>query len=666
MKFSAAEKSLFNKNKKALLKLYPGLASILDQEFPSNIDLYRQDDEIDVLINGKRFYGIDYREFANRQIETFVATPSYGAGGKPEATEDRTPTHVKLFNKFESALKRAGVTRFEDRIHPDASTAFVFGLGLAAHLAPIFIETQCRFMVIFEPEPVFLKLSLYFSDWKQILKLSHDRIFFFFQNTPEAAFSDARIILRSRNIGIQILVYKYQHYVSIETSAIRKYFDDKIHTLYDGLGFYDDEKVMLRNHLLNAYGETWKLCTQAKRGHLTSAVVVGAGPSLNKDIEWLKKNKDNLIIFSGGSALPTLLSNDIVPDFHVEIENIALNYELLKPLSDQYDLSNVVLVCSSTMDTASSRLFKRRLWFMREGVMISQVFTPGQETLIWQNPTVVNTALSAALGFGFRNVLLLGADFGTRDPRIHHSKGTAYESHEELKKVEFKFPDKIPANFGGGAYTNIHYINGILTIDLLLKNYRQARVFNGSDGAYVQGCQPVPSSRFKFAQPTISKGALRDLIYEAAGNVDWSEKYQIDLIEYLEKDFEEYMELNLKMLKKTLVKNRKDFFIFLSELYVAFNQVPNKYAVYNPMLNGSINSFTMLQMYYWSRVSRDDREKYEVICRRQWRMFFDLIRRDFLRFVQQVRQELPLVRPELFDDKGTLIVEANPGVQNAK
>ncbi len=656
MKFTASEKKLFNKNKKMLLKYYPGLIEIINFDFPSNIDIFREDDQVDVLINGNRFYGVDYRRYASEQLETFIANPSYGEGGKPESTKDRTPTHEKIFSKFYKSLARADISPSLDRQRPDASTAFIFGLGLADHLYQIFIQTQCRYAVIFEPEPFFLKLSMYFTDWTSVLKLAEDRIYFLFKASPEASFNEARIILRSLNIGLQVLVYKYQHYTSTSISACRKYFDDKIHTLYDGLGFYDDEKVMTRNYLLNAYSDTWKLCTQANKGHIIGAVIVGAGPSLNNDIEWLLEHRNDFVIFSGGSALPTLLKHGIYPDFHVEIENIALNYELLEPLTREYDLSDVILVSSSTMDTKSARLFNRRLWFMREGVMVSHVFSPDQETLIWQNPTVVNTALSSALAFGFRNILLLGADFGTRDRNVHHSKGTAYESHADLKKVEFKFPDVIPANFGGQAYTNIHYINGILSMGVLLPYYRQARVFNGSDGALVQGCFPIRAKRFKSNATKMDKKSVVEWIYQKSGSIDWADKYNEDLIQFLVDEFSRYSKELLLAYKKSLSKEKKDFCLFLSRLYVNINLIEQPLSLFNPMINGSVNTFTMLQMHYWTRIPAESQLEYEKLCRRAWRDFFTIIQKDFLKFLEGIRQELPLVRPELFDDKSDTVL----------
>ena len=50
------------------------------------------------------------------------------------------------------------------------------------------------------------------------------------------------------------------------------------------------------------------------------AIIVGNGPSLDKEIDFLRKNQDNFVIFCSGSALKPLYKAGITPDFQVEIE----------------------------------------------------------------------------------------------------------------------------------------------------------------------------------------------------------------------------------------------------------------------------------------------------------------------------------------------------------
>jgi hypothetical protein len=665
MKVSAEQKKLFSKNAKVLLKKFPALSMYIDVNLPQNVELYDGDDELDIVINGNRFYGTDARAYAAQQVESYLINPSLLEGFPPEPDKEKTPTHLTLHNKLNKAFQRKGIVAHLERLRIDSSTTFVFGIGLGYHLYPVIAHTRCRDLVIIEPEPIFLLISMYFTDWKEILDTLKDRLSIIVTKEPDAAFSMMRSHIHHKNPGVLQSIFHFVHYRSGYMDAIHKVFLEKNYVFFDGLGFYDDEKLMTKNSILNMYMDNWSFCGDTMMPIKGSAVIVGAGPSLNNDLDWLKEHQNELVIFSGGSSLQTLLKNGITPDFHAEIENIPLNYDLLAPLVEEYDLSNTVLVCSSTMDTRSARLFNKRIWFMREGVTASSVFGPTLPTLSWQNPTVVNTAVAAATRLGFRNILLLGADFGTKDPKVHHSKDTSYETHEDLKKVDFKFPDKVSGNFGGSVYTNIHMMNGMTTLKHLMAGCRGVVAFNGSDGAKIDRLTPIRSHRYKIIPIGQSKSDLADKIYAASRVINWGSDLGISLFDDLRRDFSEFISSARKIFATQSRKN-KDFILFLSKIYERLDQITGVLLRFTPMITGSMTTQTVIMMYWWRRIPAEDLPAFETLCRRQWSIFLDVIEKDFLKFLDEVRQELPLVRPELFDDKGNLIIETESSAQNAE
>jgi hypothetical protein len=665
MKFSSEQKRLFSKNAKILLKNFPNLSMYIDIDLPANIESYDKDGEVDVVINGVRFYGTDAKAYADRQIEEYLVNPSVLEGFPPGADKERTPTHLILVNKLDKSFQKKGYTASHDRLRIDSATSFVFGIGLGYHLYPVIAHTRCRDLVIVESEPVFIQLSMYYIDWTEIFKTLKNRVAIIVTKEPDAAFYMLRGHVHHKNPGVLQTMFHYAHYRSEYLDAIHKKFQEKYYVFFDGLGFYDDEKVMTRNALLNMYMDTWRVCSEVQKPINGSAIIVGAGPSLNNDLAWLKENQHKVFIFSGGSSLQTLLKNGIIPDFHAEIENIPLNYELLHPLVEGYDLSKTILICSSTMDTRSARLFKRRMWFMREGVMASSLLAPTVPTLSWQNPTVVNTAISSAVRLGFRNIFLIGADFGTRDPKHHHSKDTSYETHEDLKKVDFKFPDIVPGNFGGSVYTNIHMMNGLNTLKHLMNEFRGVTAYNGSDGAKIDKITPIKSSRYTILPIGQNKSETVDQIYLASKEIDWQKELGSTLFADMNVSFSEYISLVRSIFSKELTRN-KDFILFLSKIYDGLAAIPSPHVQYNPSITGTITTQTLVMMYWWRRVQAEDLPAFEKLCRRQWSVFLNVIEKDFLKFLDEVRQELPLVRPELFDDKGILIVEAKSSAQNAE
>lgn len=665
MKFSGEQKKLFSKNRRLFAKHFGGLLVVLDQAIPSNIELYDSDSEIDVVINGSRFYGVDAKAYAEKQIEAYIEKPGIIEMVTPSADPERTPTHFKWLKRFDKALRSDVSAVFIDRSRIDVGTTFLFGIGLGFHIYPLLVHTRCRELVISEPEPVFLRLSCYFIDWTKIFKTLKGRITFVFDRQPDDVFTSFRWVIHFKNPGVQQCLFHYQHYWEPTLSAIHRNFMEKSNLFFDGLGFYDDEKTMTRNHLLNTYMDDWVMCTKQARSLPFAAVLVGAGPSLKDDLGWLYENRENLLIFSAGSSLQALLRNNIIPDFHVEIENIPMNYDIISPLFSEYDLSDVVLICSSTIDTKTAHLFSRRIWFMREGVMATTLHGGGDYCLNYQNPTVINTAMAAALQMGFRDILLLGADFGTRNENEHHTPGTSYETMEQLKSVTFKYPDKVKANFGGECFTNTHMLNGLNSIKKALEHTRTARVFNGSNGAAIPKTIPIKSRSFKYTHLSMSKSEFVKNLYNNSDHMNWAEILGESVFEDMKSEFSEYCASAKKIVKENSYKN-KDFIVFLSSFYSGLTKLEGVSSKYNPAVTGSVSTITMIILYWWRRTFDDKLIFMERLSRRYWYVFFNILEKDFAKFLDDVRQELPLVRPDLFDDKSAESTDGSLSVTHAE
>ena len=97
--------------------------------------------------------------------------------------------------------------------------------------------------------------------------------------------------------------------------------------ILSGLGFYFDETVMITNTFENLHSGDAQM-TRFSRSKIRSnpVFIVASGPSLDKDIEWIKKNQDKAVVFACGSAIMPLLRNGIQPDFSVETVSNAGRY----------------------------------------------------------------------------------------------------------------------------------------------------------------------------------------------------------------------------------------------------------------------------------------------------------------------------------------------------
>lgn len=662
--FSKSQEKLFNKNRKILVKYFPNMAPLIDADIPENVKIVLND-EIDVEINGTKFYGVDAKIYVQKQLDFFIQNPNIIEIAPVTPDKDRTPFHLNSLSRFDKMFRRRIKAAAVQRLRLDAATTFIFGIGLGFHLYPLIADTRCREIILVEPEPVFLILSMYFTDWTKIIKTLKGRVSFVIDRDPDSCFSTIRGHIHLRNPGVQQTIYHFQHYKAGIIDAIHRNFVKKSYIFFDGLGFFDDEKNMTKNFVNNIYNDVWAVCADRLKPVQGTAVVVGAGPSLDADIQWLKDNQKNIFVFSGGSSLQPLLKNGIIPDFHAEIENIAMNYDLLKPLVESGSLDDTYLICSSTMDARAARLFKKRIWFMREGVMCTYLYDGSPAALCWQNPTVVNTGLSAALHLGFRDIILLGADFGTLDPVRHHASGSAYETFSELKAAEFKFPIPVSGNFVSNAYTNSHYQSGINCVKFILREFRGAKVYNASNGVKIASVPPIRSGRVKIHDLNGHKQNIVEAVAQSVSEISWLDIVGDDLFGDLKKEFKEYINEIRGIIKISRRKN-KDFILFLSDCFMKINSISTQSSRFNPMITGSFVTETIMLVHWWRRILDQDLKKYE-------RMSYDFLldwlaeaEGEFSEFIDKLRQELPLVRPELFDDKGSLIVEAKPSVQNAE
>lgn len=153
------------------------------------------------------------------------------------------------------------------------------------------------------------------------------------------------------------------------------------------------------------------------------AVLVASGPSLDDTVEQLAALERRPLIISCGSSVGTLVKNNIKPDLLVLLEQSWIVYhDLVDLISEGYDLSGITLFGSSTLDPRVFELFDESCVFHRP-LSSSLILFPEEEFAILPQagPQAANAGLEVAMKLGFRNLLLLGCDFGAPDEEYQRS-----------------------------------------------------------------------------------------------------------------------------------------------------------------------------------------------------------------------------------------------------
>lgn len=156
-----------------------------------------------------------------------------------------------------------------------------------------------------------------------------------------------------------------------------------------------------------------------------TAVVVSAGPTLDRNIETLKKNRDKYVLFVVGTAVKTLYSNGIKPDFIVIIETYNSTRQL-----EGLDLEDVNFITEPYSHSAlrgfnfkqvyshiSANTPVNHFWSEISGVDIEEY---------WSKGTVSYTALNCARLLGCSKIILVGQDLAYIEGQCY-SKESAYK-----------------------------------------------------------------------------------------------------------------------------------------------------------------------------------------------------------------------------------------------
>jgi len=165
-----------------------------------------------------------------------------------------------------------------------------------------------------------------------------------------------------------------------------------------------------------------------------SAVVVSAGPTLDRNIETIKKYRDNIVLIVVGTAMKTLAKNNITPDFLCIIET----YDSSKQISG-LDLSEVNFVTEpfshknlrnfkfkQVFSHISSNLPVNSIWCKLIGENNEEYLSKG---------TVSYTALNTARILGCSKIIMVGQD-------LAYIEGQCYSKDSAYKDLECRFNEE--------------------------------------------------------------------------------------------------------------------------------------------------------------------------------------------------------------------------------
>lgn len=201
------------------------------------------------------------------------------------------------------------------------------------------------------------------------------------------------------------------------------------------------------------------------------AILVSAGPSLNKNIKELKKAKNKAFIVAVDTALKPLLKEGIEPDLVVIVDG-------KKPIDlfDMKEFKEIPLLMAANSAKDVVNFHKGKKFFFREGIsFVDKLFEQVGITFYYIDTggSVATNAMYFLYKMGYSNIILVGQDLALTNNKTH-ADGTFREKMETIdtdkyKKVDGYYGDKVPTRRDFKMYldwfsnflkeVNVHVIN---------------------------------------------------------------------------------------------------------------------------------------------------------------------------------------------------------------
>lgn len=505
----------YAQSRAAFAARFPDVIARLETNGPNATAVVLEGGEaVDILVDEQRVYRGNARAFADDQVAAFIKKPLRMFMDRPNAAGLVSPVCIRLLDALTHWVEEACPNGMSTKPVDGKTFLVCFGIGLGHHLEALAEKTDAQWLVIVEPLLEFFDHSFHVVDWAALIDRFDRRgggICIVTEQDPRRMVTEIVRFIRKGGMPYVDGAWVFTHYPAWAFTEARKRLYEAVEFAFVNRGFYEDELRMMETAIGNfASHSFWLLEGRRRLQRPELAVIAGAGPSLDEGIDFLRENRDRIVLFSAGTALRALLRHGLVPDFHCELENVEAVVDVIAQTAKLRSLKDITLIASATVDPRIAPMFRDAIFFLRDSVVSTVTIGRNFNVVEGTAPTCVNTALATAATMGFKDFVLFGTDCGVRPGADHHASGTVYLDLKEYHKSgeEVTYPLEVPGNFGGTVRTKwVYDACRLMLVDFI--RFYGLNVINCSDGAFIPGAVPRVPEALTIANPHVDRDVLR-------------------------------------------------------------------------------------------------------------------------------------------------------------
>ena len=204
----------------------------------------------------------------------------------------------------------------------------------------------------------------------------------------------------------------------------------------------DDLLIGTKQHIENLPYMLTNYCytNLVKKRHslVDTAVIVSTGPSLDKQLETLKKFAPYVSIISVDASYPILAKNGIKPDYVTSIERMIPTSTFFEKKYSGFDDDINFIVASVTHSQTVKNILPRRLVLTMRPQQEEKMFRLNKYGYLGVGHSCANMAYQLAYVLGHKNIIFIGQDLAFGKDGASHAKGhTIAQPDENLYTIAY-------------------------------------------------------------------------------------------------------------------------------------------------------------------------------------------------------------------------------------
>ncbi len=347
----------------------------------------------------------------------------------------------------------------------------VFGMGVGYHVLELLNRYRSARVHIFESNIYLLYMAFTYIDWTTYI--ASGRILVVYNDDPKQLISE--LGSRFAEMKNAELLVHYPAIKMIEDAQTRQLLEDFFVTtssMREQGGLLDSNFEIISKLNLPECGELKEIFKDK------AVVIVGAGPSVDSQLDRLRKYRDKITVFATGHITRRLVNEGIIPDAVIITDPQPLMYKQI----DGVNLKGIPMILLSTASSSVIDYYNGSIYVAyQSGYELAEIRAKEiGATLFETGGSVTTTALDIALRFGASKIIFVGVDLAYTGGYSHASgEGRKVENIDGLRKVR--------SNTGDMVYTSKNLDIYRKWIERRIEGVMDTKFYNTGEGAVIKG-----------------------------------------------------------------------------------------------------------------------------------------------------------------------------------